>query len=129
MRRRSMFSMAFVVVVAGSLFAVPTAQAADEVAGTTAAAPRLVTTLQAPMSLVGFDAAQAAKVGNSVTTESRSQVLRNSRGVEIARVPIGTAAAKGSLGPANTVYGSCGSSFFYLYDLTGAAFALRTGSA
>ncbi len=123
MRRRSMLLVTIAFLVGGSLFAAPGAQAA----GSPPAAPRLVGTAQARMTLIGFDAAQAKKVGNRVTTESGSQVLRDSKGAEIARVPLGGGTSPGALSPLNTVYGNCGSSFFYLYDLTGASFAMRTG--
>lgn len=89
-------------------------------------------TTEVPMSLVGFDREQAAKVGNTVSTEGSYEVLRDGAGRELGRVSAGAAESELSaetavITPFNAVYGNCGSAFFYLYDLAGAKFAMKTG--
>lgn len=117
---RKMTMVAALAGCASLVLAAPTAQASG-----TKADPRPVVTSEAAMELIGFDTATAAKAGNTITTEAGYQVLRDGRtGAVLGRI-----GAKGGPdnAPANTVYGNCGSSFFYLYDLSGARFALRTG--
>lgn len=87
--------------------------------------PRLILSSEVPMTIVGFDASTARRAGNSITMEYGDRVLRDSNGVEVARIP--KAARGGRIQPNNTVYGTCGSSYVYLYDLAGASFAMKTG--
>ena len=81
------------------------------------------------MTVTGFDNAVAARAGNKITQEGAYSVLRDAKGIQIARIPTskGAAVPTGGVQPQNAVYGNCGSSFFYLYDLSGDAFAIRTG--
>lgn len=77
------------------------------------------------MTVTSFDAVTARRAGNSISTENGGKVLRDPEGRELARIP--QKGGGGQVTPTNTVTGNCGSSFFYLYDTSGASFAMRTG--
>lgn len=50
------------------------------------------------------------------------QVLRDGKGAELGRV-----SKRGAIGPTNTVYGNCGSSYMYIYEASGGWFEFKTG--
>lgn len=75
------------------------------------------------MTLVGFDMETVKKAGNRVVLdENGDQVLRDGKGAELGQV-----SKRGAIGPTNTVYGNCGSSYMYIYEASGGWFEFKTG--